>query len=174
MINKILFFCLICYCKLCFIKSTSRCVRSLEYLNAVYSQGWNISASVEWDPRNLDDCKRFIKKPLRKVINVGNNKNSENIVNGASSNDILYDLGTRHPTSDDSFLIKYFEDYYGIAPTHVYAFECDTRFHQVIKEAKNSLALFNKHKILDQRYRDNINNYMYRYHLYFLTNIKLI
>lgn len=34
--------------------------------------------------------------------------------------------------------------------------------------------LFNKYKILDQRLRDNINNYMYRYHLYFLTNIKFI
>lgn len=28
--------------------------------------------------------------------------------------------------------------------------------------------LFNKYKIMDQRKRDNINNYMYRYHLYFL------
>ena len=27
--------------------------------------------------------------------------------------------------------------------------------------------LFNKYKILDQRLRDNINNYMYRYHLLF-------
>lgn len=34
--------------------------------------------------------------------------------------------------------------------------------------------LFNKYKILDQKLRDNINNYMYRYHLYFLTNIKFI
>ena len=34
--------------------------------------------------------------------------------------------------------------------------------------------LFNKYKILDNRLRDNINNYMYRYHLYFLTNIKFI
>jgi len=34
--------------------------------------------------------------------------------------------------------------------------------------------LFNKYKILDQRLRDNINNYMYRYHLYFLTNIKFV
>lgn len=29
--------------------------------------------------------------------------------------------------------------------------------------------LFNKYKILDQKLRDNINNYMYRYHLYFIT-----
>lgn len=34
--------------------------------------------------------------------------------------------------------------------------------------------LFNKYKILDQKLRDNINNYMYRYHLYFITNIKFI
>jgi hypothetical protein len=34
--------------------------------------------------------------------------------------------------------------------------------------------LFNKYKILDQRLRDNINNYMYRYHLYFITKIKFI
>ena len=27
--------------------------------------------------------------------------------------------------------------------------------------------LFNKYKITDHRQRDNINNYMYRYHLYF-------
>ena len=34
--------------------------------------------------------------------------------------------------------------------------------------------LFNKYKILDQKLRDNINNYMYRYHLYFITNIKFV
>lgn len=33
--------------------------------------------------------------------------------------------------------------------------------------------LFNKYKIVDERMRNYINNYMYRYHLYFLMNIKL-
>jgi hypothetical protein len=34
--------------------------------------------------------------------------------------------------------------------------------------------LFNKYKIVDERMRNYINNYMYRYHLYFLMNIKYI
>lgn len=34
--------------------------------------------------------------------------------------------------------------------------------------------LFNKYKIVDERMRNYINNYMYRYHLYFLMNIKFI
>lgn len=34
--------------------------------------------------------------------------------------------------------------------------------------------LFNKYKIVDERMRNYINNYMYRYHLYFLMNIEYI
>jgi len=49
-----------------------------------------------------------------------------------------------------------------------------TKYYSVIINNKSQnissrmiYNLFNKYKITDHRQRDNINNYMYRYHLYF-------